>query len=80
MNLCNIRDVKSLLSRHGFRFSKRTDAGAYLQYAVGVRRAAGSGNLPGNPVRDKEVLTHGFGKAKAVAAEEGLDVPESAYP
>ena len=38
-----------------------------LQHAGVLVRAAGGGNVPGHPALDEEVLTHGFGKVKAVA-------------
>ena len=50
------------------------DAGADLQHAGVLVRAAGGGNVPGHPALDEEVLAHGLGKVKAVALQKRLDV------
>ena len=58
--------------------TKAPDAGADLQYAAGGVRAAGGGDLAGDPVLDKKVLPHGLGEAEAVAAQQGADLPDVA--
>ena len=50
------------------------DAGADLQHAGVLVRAAGGGNVPGHPPLNEEVLTHGLGKVKAVALQKRLNV------
>ena len=71
---------------HGHHFSRQgaqlageaPDAGADLQYAAGGVRAAGGGDLAGDPVLDKKVLPHGLGEAEAMAAQQGADLPDVA--
>ena len=42
MNLCNINDIKSLLSRHGFYFSKSMGQNFLIDSNIPVRIADGA--------------------------------------
>ena len=54
---------------------QRADAGADLQHAGLLVRAAGVGDVPGHPALDEKILAHGLGKTEAVALQKRLYLP-----
>ena len=84
-SLCQHRQ-QGLVQFHGHHLvcpgaeltGKGANAGADFQHAGAWPSAAGLSNVPWHPVLDQKVLSHGLGEAKAVAAEQCLNILEAA--
>ena len=84
--LTDLSVIRALCEKYDFALSKgfgqnfiinpgqHADAGADLQHA-GIRACAGGlRDVPGYPPLNEKVLSHAFGEAEAVAAQQGADV------
>ena len=72
--------VEPVIQLHGYHLSgpaakllcQGADAGAYLQYAGVLVRAAGIRRVPGHPVLNEEILPHALAEAEPVAQKQRL--------
>ena len=61
MNLCNIHDIKALLARHGFRFSKTMGQNFLIEPWVPEEIAAAIRSLLDDPERRAAMGERGYG-------------------